>query len=191
MTFPWPKSRSWKELSVHTSRNGLDSYDAWAISACWGTGPSLAQQILQGKAGHDPDRNSRCHNMGGSFQSGSRQKVERIQGSAADEIPSQAWKYCLPSKTGPMDKIRKPCTQELCQKDLWETEGGRLSHIIRAIYDVLPSAKNLNQSLGIDPSCLICQTPAHTVLICCKTSLIQGHNTWRHNQFLQQLALVE
>lgn len=49
---------------------------------------------------------------------------------------------------------------KLTWKDLWEMEGSRLSFIIRATYDVLVTPKNLNQWLGEDPSCSLCQTPA-------------------------------
>lgn len=68
-------------------------------------------------------------------------------------------------------------------------EGSRLSFIIRATYDVLPTPKNLNQWFGEDPSHSLCQTPAtlrHS-LTACKT---QGRYTWRHNQVLRQLAIT-
>lgn len=58
--------------------------------------------------------------------------------------------------------------------------------------DVLPTPKNLNQWLGEDPSCPLCQTPAtlRHILTGCKTSLSQGRYTWRHNQVLRQLAIT-
>ncbi|CAM4660065.1 unnamed protein product [Leuciscus chuanchicus] len=43
--------------------------------------------------------------------------------------------------------------RKLTWKDLWEMEGNRLSFIIRATYDVLPTPKNINQWTGEDPLC--------------------------------------
>ena len=82
--------------------------------------------------------------------------------------------------------------RKLTWKDLWEMEGSQISFIIRATYDVLPTPKNLNQWLGEDPSCALCQTPAtlNHILTGCKTSLSQGRYTWRHNQVLRQLAIT-
>ncbi len=82
--------------------------------------------------------------------------------------------------------------RKLTWKDLWEMEGSRLSFIIRATYDVLPTPKNLNQWIGEDPSCPLCQTPAtlRHILVGCKISLSQGRYTWRHNQVLRQLAII-
>lgn len=82
--------------------------------------------------------------------------------------------------------------RKLTWRDLWEMEGSQISFIIRAAYDVLPTPKNLNQWLGEDPSCPLCQTPAtlRHILTGCKTSLSQGRYTWRHNQVLRQLAIT-
>ena len=58
-------------------------------------------------------------------------------------------------------------------EELWEMETFRTSFTIKAAYDVLPSPKNLNQWYGVDPTCLLCQTPATLkhILVGCKTSL--------------------
>ncbi|XP_047436657.1 uncharacterized protein LOC125005378 [Mugil cephalus] len=82
--------------------------------------------------------------------------------------------------------------RKLTWKDLWVMEGSQISFIIRATYDVLPTPKNLNQWLGEDPSCALCQTPGtlRHILTGCKTSLSQGRYTWRHNQVLRQLAIT-
>ncbi len=69
-------------------------------------------------------------------------------------------------------------------------EASNISFIIRATFDVLPSPKNLHQWYGEDPICALCPTPATLkhILTGCKTSLIQGRYTWRHNQVLKSLA---
>ena len=81
-------------------------------------------------------------------------------------------------------------SRRITWKELWEMEGKRLSFMIRAVYDVLPTPQNLHQWLGEDPNCAICQSPANLkhILCGCKTSLAQGRYTWRHNKVLRQLA---
>ena len=67
----------------------------------------------------------------------------------------------------------------------------RLSFLIRATYDTLPSPRNLHQWLGTEKSCDLCETInaslQHT-LSGCKTALTQGRFTWRHDQVLRKLA---
>ncbi len=74
--------------------------------------------------------------------------------------------------------------------DLWTMESNRLSFIVRATYDVLPSPTNLQLWFGKDPSCPLCtaQATLKHILVGCRTSLTQGRYTWRHNQVLRCLA---
>ena len=74
--------------------------------------------------------------------------------------------------------------------ELWQMEASNISFIIRAVYDVLPSPKNLHQWYGEDPTCPLCPAPAtlRHIMTGCKTSLSQGRYTWRHNQVLKSLA---
>lgn len=69
-------------------------------------------------------------------------------------------------------------------------EESRISFLLRATYDVLPSPNNLKQCLGEDPSYPLCLSPASLrhILTSCKVSLSQGRYTWRHNQVLKCLA---
>lgn len=80
--------------------------------------------------------------------------------------------------------------RKISWKELWEMEASKISFIIRATYDVLPTPKNLQQSYGEDPTCALCPTPATLkhIMVGCKTSLTQGRYTWRHNQVLKSLA---
>ena len=80
--------------------------------------------------------------------------------------------------------------RKLTWSELWGMESNRLSFIVRATYDVLPSPTNLQLWFGKDPACPLCTTPATLkhIMVGCKTSLTQGRYTWRHNQVLRCLA---
>lgn len=71
-------------------------------------------------------------------------------------------------------------------------EGSRLSFVIRATYDLLPTPQNLKQWFGENPAFSLCQALASLrhILTGCTTSLTQGRYTWRHNQVLRQLASI-
>ena len=80
--------------------------------------------------------------------------------------------------------------RKITWNELWSMESNRLSFIIKATYDVLPSPTNLHLWYGEDPACLQCAAPANLkhILVGCKSSLTQGRYTWRHNQVLKCLA---
>ncbi|KAK7929282.1 hypothetical protein WMY93_005677 [Mugilogobius chulae] len=80
--------------------------------------------------------------------------------------------------------------KKISWSELWNMESNRLSFIIRATYDILPSPTNLSLWLGEDSACPLCSAPANLkhILVGCKTSLSQGRYTWRHNQVLRCLA---
>ncbi len=82
--------------------------------------------------------------------------------------------------------------RKITWSELWNTESNILSFTIRATYDVLPSPTNLHLWFGEDPACLQCFAPATLkhILVGCKTSLMQGRYTWRHNQVLKCLAVT-
>ena len=77
--------------------------------------------------------------------------------------------------------------------DFWKLPQARLSFLIRATYDTLPSPRNLQQWLGTEQACDLCGTInaslQHT-LSGCKTALSQGRYGWRHDQVLRKLAEV-
>ena len=80
--------------------------------------------------------------------------------------------------------------RKITWNEMWSMESNRLSFIIRATYDVLPSPSNLHLWYGEDPACPQCAAPATLkhILVGCKTSLTQGRYTWRHDQVLKCLA---
>ncbi|KAJ8352978.1 hypothetical protein AAFF_G00124830, partial [Aldrovandia affinis] len=77
--------------------------------------------------------------------------------------------------------------------DFWKLPQVRLSFLIKATYDTLPSPRNLHQWLGTEQSCDLCGTinaSLQHILSGCKTALTQGRLTWRHDQVLRKLAEV-
>ncbi|KAL6468407.1 hypothetical protein MHYP_G00240840 [Metynnis hypsauchen] len=77
--------------------------------------------------------------------------------------------------------------------DMWKMPQARLSFLIRATYDSLPSPSTLSQWYGSDESCHLCNTPNPSlqhILSSCKTALAQGRYRWRHDQVLRKLAEV-
>ena len=75
--------------------------------------------------------------------------------------------------------------------DLWQSEPHRISFLVRAVYDVLPSPANLFTWGKVEtPNCQLCSgkgTLEH-ILSCCPKALSQGRYTWRHNQVLKPIA---
>ncbi|KAK0153977.1 hypothetical protein N1851_003944 [Merluccius polli] len=77
--------------------------------------------------------------------------------------------------------------------DMWKMPQARLSFLIRATYDTLPSPSNLSRWYGSEENCQLCNAPNPSlqhILSSCKTALAQGWYRWRHNQVLWKLAEV-
>ncbi|GFO33996.1 polyprotein [Plakobranchus ocellatus] len=83
--------------------------------------------------------------------------------------------------------------RSLTLNEILHTPTLRISFLIRAAYDPLPSNANLMQwTMKDNPTCPLCrekQTIEH-ILSSCKVALIQGRYTWRHNKVLQELAIA-
>ena len=77
--------------------------------------------------------------------------------------------------------------------DMWKMPQARLSFLIRATYDTLPSPSNLSRWYGSEENCQLCNAPNPSlqhILSSCKTALAQGRYRWRHDQVLRKLAEV-
>ena len=77
--------------------------------------------------------------------------------------------------------------------DIWKLPQARLSFLIRATYDTLPSPRNLHQWFGTEQNCDLCGTnnaSLQHILSGCNTALTQGRLRWRHDQVLRKLAEV-
>ena len=81
--------------------------------------------------------------------------------------------------------------RSLSWNDIWHLAPLRISFLIRAVYDQLPSGDNLKKwQLTDDENCPLCgatQTLQH-VLSACKEALAKGRYTWRHNQVLGRVV---
>ena len=77
--------------------------------------------------------------------------------------------------------------------ELWRLEPFRISFLLRAVYDTLPTPVNLHRwGMREDPLCRLCGgkgTMAH-ILSGCKTALTQGRYRWRHDKVLALLAEI-
>ncbi|XP_078617582.1 uncharacterized protein LOC144885536 [Branchiostoma floridae x Branchiostoma japonicum] len=81
--------------------------------------------------------------------------------------------------------------RRLSWKDIWEIQSCRLSFLVRAVYDVLPSPQNVNRWFQKEEACQLCGLAGANlkhVLSSCNTALKQGRFTWRHNNALRVLA---
>ena len=81
--------------------------------------------------------------------------------------------------------------RSLTWNDIWHMAPLRISFIIRAVYDQLPTNTNLVKwNKADDAKCSLCgqvQTLDH-VLSSCNVALSQGRYTWRHNRVLRDLS---
>uniref|UniRef100_A0A3B4XDA6 Reverse transcriptase domain-containing protein n=1 Tax=Seriola lalandi dorsalis TaxID=1841481 RepID=A0A3B4XDA6_SERLL len=75
--------------------------------------------------------------------------------------------------------------------DIWRTPQGRLSFLIRAVYNILPCPRNLTQWFGSEVGCPLSSASKASlqhILAGCKVALAQGRFRWRHDQVLAKLA---
>ena len=81
--------------------------------------------------------------------------------------------------------------RKLTWNDILTVEGYRLSFLLKSVYDVLPSPKNLKTwDLSESPDCKICGRPANLehMLCSCRTALSDGRYRWRHDKVLSSIA---
>ena len=109
-----------------------------------------------------------------------RNLEEERRWSGAVELGSQgAWtRWDLPKR-------------KITWANLWRLEPFRISLLLRAVYDTLPTPVNLHRwGRRDDPLCRLCGqkgTMAH-ILTGCKTALTRGRYRWRHDKVLAVLA---
>lgn len=75
--------------------------------------------------------------------------------------------------------------------DLWQMPRARLSFLIRAMYDILPSPTNLARWYSSEEKCDLCNTASGNLpyILCgCRTALAQSQYRWWQDQVLSKLA---
>ncbi|KAI8513341.1 hypothetical protein Bbelb_099800 [Branchiostoma belcheri] len=83
--------------------------------------------------------------------------------------------------------------RKLTWNDLWGMQNFRLSFLLRAVYDVLPTPQNVTRWYKNEETCLLCgmeRADLKHILSSCKIALQQGRYTWRHNRALRQIAIT-
>lgn len=80
----------------------------------------------------------------------------------------------------------------LTWKELWQTDQGKLSFLLRSVTDLLPTPSNLKIWGGEeDPSCKQCGAANCTlnhILTGCPKALAEGRDRWRHDRVLTEIA---
>ena len=116
-----------------------------------------------------------------------------IQELRKEEDAKRFQKAVQQSQQGQWTTWESALQRSLTWNDIWHMAPLRISFLLRAAYDLLPSNANLTKwGKTDDPTCPLCQgkqTVEH-VLSSCKVALSQGRYTWRHNQVLKEVALV-
>ena len=81
--------------------------------------------------------------------------------------------------------------RKVAWSEIWQAEPQRISFIVRAAYDVLPSPSNLHVwGLGDSPECALCSRRGSLehILSSCPIALGEGRYRWRHDQVLKTVA---
>jgi len=82
--------------------------------------------------------------------------------------------------------------RSLSWKELWATEQGKLSFLLRALANLLPTQNNLKiWGKEEDVSCKQCGTTISAlnhILTGCPKSLGEGRYRWRHDKVLMEMA---
>ena len=94
------------------------------------------------------------------------------------------------SQQGDWTRWEAAVQHSMTWNDLWRYSPIRLSFVIRAMYDQLPTASNLVKWGKLEnEACKLCEkteTLIH-ILSCCPYALAKGRYTWRHNEVLREI----
>ena len=130
-----------------------------------------------------------------TWWSNSSGKVRRdmvIQEVRKEEDNKRYQKAVQQSQQGQWTNWEDALQRSLTWRDIWQLAPLRLSFLIRATYDQLPSRTNLVKwSKETDPTCPLCREKPQTmehVLSSCRVALANGRYTWRHNKVLEELT---
>ncbi len=97
------------------------------------------------------------------------------------------------AKQGRWTRWETTLQRRLSWKDIWSMDQGKLSFLLRALADLLPTPANLSTwGLAEDAACYQCHAPYCTlnhILSGCPKSLGDGRYRWRHDKVLQEIAM--
>ena len=156
----WDKSLCWAITDNRTPKESTQQVKAACQHA------DIVDHVQQGRGGLGVGQSSENWS---SRKSGVRKRQQDVQ------------RLSLKQNRGLKLKWESIGKRKISWKELWGMEASRISFLLRATYDVLPSPKNIQQWLNEDPSCPLCSTPAtlRHILTGCKISLSQGTYTRR------------
>ena len=121
-----------------------------------------------------------------------KEKIDLVvQNVRQQEEAARYQKAVQQSQQGQWTAWEEALQRSLSWEEIWQMAPLRLSFLVRAMYDQLPSRENLVRwNKADDSQCPLCgeaQSMQH-VLTACKVSLASGRYTWRHNQVLAKLV---
>ena len=117
-----------------------------------------------------------------------RQIQEEVRAAVEEERSSRAAGL---RQQGAWTRWEQAMDQKVTWTDLWQAEPHRITFLIRAVYDVLPSPANLFTWGKVEtPNCPLCSAKGmlEHILSSCAAALGQGRYNWCHNQVLKPIA---
>lgn len=115
--------------------------------------------------------------------------VQRVREAEEEERQVRAIGLASQGRWTQWDQAQE---RPLSWKELWQTDQGKLSFLLRSVSDLLPTPTNLKTwGLEEDPSCKQCGAPACTlnhILTGCAKALAEGRYRWRHDKVLTEIA---
>lgn len=115
--------------------------------------------------------------------------VQRVRETAEEDRRVKATGLAVQGQWMQWDKA---LDRPLSWKELWGTDQGKLSFLLRAVADLLPTPNNLKiWGKEEDPSCKQCGASICTlnhILAGCPKALGEGRYRWRHDKVLAEIA---
>ena len=116
--------------------------------------------------------------------------LDEIRSEEEEARTAQAVQQAQQGRWTTWDEVEQ---RKLSWTDLWRMEPVRLSFMINAAYDVLPTPTNMVKwKVADEESCKLCGKKSNLrhVLSSCQYALSSGRYTWRHNQVLTALKCI-
>ncbi|CAM4733730.1 unnamed protein product [Leuciscus chuanchicus] len=115
--------------------------------------------------------------------------VQRVREAAEEDRQVKAIGLASQGRWTQWDQAQE---RSLSWKELWQTDQGKLSFLLRSVTDLLPTPRNIKIWGGEeDPSCNQCGAAFCTlnhILAGCPRALAEGRYRWRHDKVLTEIA---